>query len=309
MTPVTASLGAYLLRRLLVAVVFVLFVSSSAFVLARLAPGDAATELVLSHVSQNTIEQTRARLGLDQPIAVQLGRWLAGLAQFDLGESSLFNQPVSQLLRQGAGYTALLASVALGLATIIALPLGLLTGARPRGALSRVVTPISLALVACPPLVGALVLLWLALATGWLPIAPGNLVVPALALSLPLAAMIERLQSQATSEALAAPDLAAAAARGVPPSRLLWIHAARQSLRPVLGIFGIVIGSLFSGSLAVEYVTSWPGLGRLTYDAIINRDAFLVAGCALAGGILIAAGNVAADLARALVDPRLRERA
>ncbi len=305
----TPSLGAYLLRRLGVGVVFVLIVSSSAFVLTRLAPGDPATELALSHVNQNTIAQTRARLGLDQPIVVQLGRWFAGLARLDLGESSLYSQPVNGLLRQRAGFTALLASVALVLASIVAVPLGLLTGARPRGLLSRVVTPISLALVACPPLVGALVLLWFALATGWVPIAPGNLVVPALALSLPLAAMIERLQSQATSEALAAPDLTAAAARGVPPSRLLWIHAARQSMRPVLGIFGIVIGSLFSGSLAVEYVTSWPGLGRLTYDAIINRDAFLVAGCALVGGVLIATGNVVADLARAVVDPRVRERA
>lgn len=305
----TASLGAYLLRRLVVAAVFVLFVSSSAFVLTRLAPGDAATELALSHVSPRTIAQKRARWGLDQPIVVQLGHWLGGLAQFDLGESSQFDQPVAGLLRPRAADTALLASVALVIATVVALPIGLLTGARPRGVLSRIVTPISLALVACPPLVGALVLLAIALSTGWLPIAPGNLVVPALALSLPLAAMIERLQSQATSEALAAPDLAAAAARGVPPARLLWTHAARQSMRPVLGIFGIVIGSLFSGSLAVEYVTSWPGLGRLTYDAVINRDAFLVAGCALAGGLLIAAGNVAADLARAVVDPRVRERA
>jgi peptide/nickel transport system permease protein len=104
----------------------------------------------------------------------------------------------------------------------------------------------------------------------------------------------------------AAPDLVAAAARGVPPSRLLWVHAGRQSLRPILGIFGIVIGSVFSGSLAVELATSWPGLGRLMYDAVVGRDVFLVAGCALAGAAMIALGNVVADLARALADPRVR---
>ena len=83
--------------------------------------------------------------------------------------------------------------------------------------------------------------------------------------------------------------------------------AARQSLRPVLGVYGLIVGGLFSGSLAVEWVTSWPGLGRLTYDALVHRDLFLVAGCALAGAILIAAGNFAADAARALADPRVRE--
>jgi peptide/nickel transport system permease protein len=92
----------------------------------------------------------------------------------------------------------------------------------------------------------------------------------------------------------------------VPAVRLLWIHAARQSLRPVLGVYGIVIGTLFSGSLAVEAVTGWPGIGRLMYDALVGRDLFLVAGCALAGGVLIALGNVTADVIRAVVDPRIR---
>jgi peptide/nickel transport system permease protein len=304
---VTAGLAPFVVRRLLTAVVFVLLVSSSALVLARLAPGDAATDLLLSHADAATIAQTRARLHLDRPIVWQLGAWLNGLVHFDLGRSSLYDQPVTDLLRRHAARTAVLAFVALTVALVIALPVGVVTGARPQGAVARMVTPISLALVACPPLIGALALLWLALTTRWLPVAPGSLAVPALALALPLAAMIERLQSQATAEALAAPDLTAAAARGVPPARLLWIHAGRQSLRPVLGIFGIVIGSLFSGSLAVEWVTSWPGLGRLMYDAVVNRDVFLVAGCALAGAVLIACGNVVADLARAVVDPRVRE--
>jgi peptide/nickel transport system permease protein len=86
----------------------------------------------------------------------------------------------------------------------------------------------------------------------------------------------------------------------------VWIHAARQALRPVLGIYGLLIGGLFSGSLAVEWVTSWPGLGRLTYDALVSRDLLLVSGCALAGAVLIAVGNVAADLIRAAADPRVR---
>jgi peptide/nickel transport system permease protein len=113
----------------------------------------------------------------------------------------------------------------------------------------------------------------------------------------------ERLQSQAIAEALQAPVVMAAAARGLPAWRLTWIHAGRQSLRPVLGVAGIVIATLFSGSIAVETITAWPGLGRLMLDALVSRDIYLVAGCALAGATLVAAGNLFADVLRAAVDP------
>jgi ABC-type dipeptide/oligopeptide/nickel transport system permease component len=304
---VSAGLATFVVRRTAAALLFVAVVSSFALVLARLAPGDATTELFLAHADAATIAQARERLGLDRPIYVQLGHWLGGLAHFDLGQSSRFGGPVAALVGKRALKTAELALVALVLGTVIGLPLGVLTGARPRGLLAALVTPFSIALVACPPIVGALGLLVLALSTNLLSTAPGSLAVPVLALALPLAAMLERLQSQATSDALGSPDLTAAAARGIPPSRLLWIHATRQSLRPVLGIYGIVIGSLFSGSLAVEWVTAWPGLGRLTYDAIVGRDMFLVAGCALFGAVLIACGNLSADIIRAIVDPRVKE--
>jgi len=242
---------------------------------------------------------------LDQPFATQVGHWLRGLSRFDLGQSSVYEAPVAPIARDKAANTALLAAVALAIA-LVGLPIGVLTGARPGGWLAVVVTPLSVALVACPPIVGALALLWLAVSTRWLSIAPGSLGVPALALALPLVATLERLQSQATAEALRAPDVVAAAARGLSPARILWRHAARQSLRPVLGVAGVLIGSLFSGSLAVEVVTGWPGLGRLMYGALEARDMFLAAGCALVGATVLAAGNLVADIARAIVDPRTR---
>ncbi len=299
--------GRYLLRRAAAAVLFILVVSSSALVLTRLAPGDVAGCLGLRPGDAAQLQRIRLEQHLDQPTWQVLGGWLGGLMHFDLGTSFINNRPVTRLLAERAPNTALLAFVSLSAAMLVAVPLGLLTGARPRGLLARLVGPISLALVACPPIVGALALLWLALTTRWLSTAPGTLAVPVLALALPLGAMIERLQSQAIADTLAAPDLVAAAARGVPRSRLLWVHAARQSVRPVLGIFGIVIGSLFSGSLAVEWATSWPGLARLFQEAVVCRDVYVVAGCALAGAALIALGNLVADLLRALVDPRVRE--
>jgi peptide/nickel transport system permease protein len=304
---VTSTLAAFLARRLLAAALFVVVVSASAFVLVRLAPGDATSDLMLSPgTNAALLAQARERLGLDRPLGALVGEWIWGLAHFDLGESSSFGRPVAALVAERALNTATLAGIALALALAIGLPVGVLTGSRPRGWLAWVVAPVSLALVSCPPLVAALGLLLVAVQTGWLSIEPGRLAIPALALALPLAAALERLQSQATADAIRAPDIGAAAARGIPFRRLLWTHAARQSLRPVLGVFGIVVASLFSGSLAVELVTSWPGLGRLLRDAIVSRDLYLAAGCALVGAVLIAAGNLIADVLRAAADPRVR---
>jgi ABC-type dipeptide/oligopeptide/nickel transport system permease component len=302
---VTSSLIAFVARRAAAAIVLVAVVSTGAFVLTRLAPGDEVIDLRLNGADEATIAKARARLGLDRPFATQVGDWVSGLARFDLGRSTRYDAPVAPIAREKAANTALLAAVALAMA-LIGLPLGVLTGARPGGWLAIVITPLSVALVACPPIVGALALLWFAVSTRWLSIAPGSLGVPALALALPLVATLERLQSQATTEALRAPDVLAAAARGLSPTRVLWRHAARQSLRPVLGVAGVLIGSLFSGSLAVEVVTGWPGLGRLMYEALEGRDVFLAAGCALVGATVLAAGNLAADIARAVVDPRTR---
>ena len=109
------------------------------------------------------------------------------------------------------------------------------------------------------------------------------MVVPTLALALPVAAVLERLQSESIAGALAQPAALAARARGVPRHRVVWRHAWRQSLGPILAIYGIIVGTLFSGSFAVEIVTSWPGLGELMRQALIARDTYLVAGCAAAG--------------------------
>ena len=296
-------------RRIAAGVLFVIVVGLSAFTLTHFAPGDATTELKALGVSEENIQVERARLGLDQSLLRQISRWGRGLAAGDLGLSSQFRQPVRALVVESAGHTALLAAAALALATLIGIPLGIVSGAMPRHWVARVTEPVSLVLLSMPPLVFSLLLLFVAATTGWLSMTPGSLFLPTLALALPLAASLERLQAQATRDVVSAPDLLAAAARGVPRARLIWVHAARQSLRPVLGIYGIVIGTLFGGSLVVEMVTAWPGLGRLMYDALRGRDIDLVAGCALAGAVFLAVGNVAADLLRAVVDPRAREHA
>jgi peptide/nickel transport system permease protein len=143
---------------------------------------------------------------------------------------------------------------------------------------------------------------WLA----WLRDVAWHLPVPALALALPLAAMLERLQSQSTSETMGEPYMLATLARGVSRRRLVWRDGLKASMRPVASIYGLIVGGLLSGSFAVEIVTSWPGLGRLMFDALRSRDLYLVAGCAVVGSIFLAAGTLLSDVALALVDPRMR---
>jgi peptide/nickel transport system permease protein len=141
----------------------------------------------------------------------------------------------------------------------------------------------------------------------WLADVAWHIPLPALALALPIAATFERLQSQAMAEVVDQPFVAVARARGVPVPALIWRHAWPVSLRPICAVLGVAIGTLLSGSFVVEYVTTWPGLGRLMYEALRARDIYLVAGCAATGSAFLACGTLAGDLLLAAVDPRVRE--
>jgi ABC-type dipeptide/oligopeptide/nickel transport system permease component len=131
-----------------------------------------------------------------------------------------------------------------------------------------------------------------------------HLPVPALALGLPITASLERLQSQAISDALGSPSIAAARARGVSRRRAIWVHALRLAAPPVLGVIGIVIGAVLSGSFIVEIVMSWPGIAGLMVEALLSRDVSLAAGCASVAAAFLAVGIVASDIALAVADPR-----
>jgi peptide/nickel transport system permease protein len=297
----------FLARRAIAALVLVFVVTSGAVLLAGLSPGDFASQIGRR---AEDIARDRHRLGLDLPASQQYARWLRRAVTFDFGESFQYQQPVSDLVRARAANTAILALCALLVATLLGIPAGVMTGSRRHGLLPRLVRGLSLILLSVPPLIGSLVLVTIAARTGWLPVSgmagPASFVVPTLALALPIAATLERLQSQSIREALQRPSAMAAASRGIPGARLVWHHAWRQSLGPLLAIYGVIVGSLFSGSFAVEMVTSWPGLGALMRQALMMRDTYLVAGCAAAGAICLAAGVLAADVAHAFADPRAR---
>lgn len=315
-----STLLPYVGRRLLSAAALVLIVSSGAMFLVRLAPGDPAAEL-LGAATDRTIARERVKADLDRPILQQYVQWLSRSVRLDLGTSTRYGRSVNELVRERAWNTILLAAAALVLATLVGIPCGVFSGSG-HSAARQAVRATSMVLLSLPPLATALLLAFFAARTGWFPVGglsagadsglldrAWHLVLPALALALPIAATLERLQAQAIGERMTAPYVRAALARGLPTARVLWRHAFRNALPPILGIYGIIIGSLFSGSFAVEMVMAWPGLGRLMYDALLARDVYLVAGCAAVGAIVLSAGTLLSDLALAYVDPRVREAA
>lgn len=314
-----------LARRAVFGLILVFVVSSGAVLLTRVAPGSVVADLVASGASQETIARERARLGLDRPLLEQYVTWLSHAVRLDFGESLMFGRPVGELVRQRAANTALLAVAALAFATLVGIPLGVVSGSRRRGVVPAIIRAASLVCLSLPPLITSLVFVFIAARTGWFPIggmtsieaaSPGwlswvrdvawHLPIPAFALALPLAAVLERLQSQATGETLGEPYMLATIARGVPRSRLVWRDGFKASVRPVASIYGLIVGGLLSGSFVVEIVTSWPGLGRLMFDALRARDLYLVAGCATVGSIFLAAGGLLSDVALAFADPRMR---
>ena len=301
----------YLLRRLAFALVLVFTVSSASLLLTRFAPGDYATDALGIGAGSERTRELRQRYGLDRPILEQYRGWLAGALRFDFGRSLAYDRPVSDLIPGRAANTAVLALTALFAATAFGLPLGIVAGSRPGSWLATLVGAISVLLLSMPPLLTSLFLVFLAARTGWLPIGgmgtPQHLIIPAAALGLPIVAMFEQVQAQAMRDVLGEPFVQATMARGVPRSRIVWRDALKAALGPVASVYGLVVASLLSGSFAVEMVTSWPGLGRLMFEALRARDVFLVAGCAATGSVFLACGTLLSDVALACVNPRARE--
>lgn len=314
----------FLFKRLLFAVVLVFVSSSAALFLTRLSP-DGVSVALGPNPTRAEVAAARARFDLDRPLLKQWGLWMSRAARLDFGESLRYGRPVGPLVLQAAGNSAVLGLTALLVATALGLSLGIFTGSGRAGPAQHIVRAVSIACLSLPPLITSLVLVFIAARTGWLP--PGgmtsavadptwsawiadvalHLPLPVIALALPVAATFERLQSQSLGETIHLPFITAASARGVSHRDAILRHAWPVSLRSICAVYGIVIGSLLSGSFVVEYVTAWPGLGRTMYEALRAHDIYLVAGCTAAGATFLALGTLIGDLILAAVDPRVRE--
>jgi peptide/nickel transport system permease protein len=316
----------YLLRRALHAAFLLFGVSLLTFLFSALTPGNYFDEMRLNpQIAPATILALRVQYQLDRPLPVRYLHWLTAVAHGELGFSFAYNSPVAPLLWTRARNTLLLTVTAMLLAWLIALPLGIWSAAKSGRAADRILSSATATLLVVPDLVLALGLLILAVRTGWFP--TGGLVsvgfdalsplqkfrdlvlhmtLPVAALTLAALPTLIRHIRASVAETLEAPFIRAAVSHGIPHRKLLFGYALRAAANPLIALFGFSIGTLLSGSLLVEVVMSWPGLGPLLLEAILARDLYVVIGGVLFSMIFLVAGNLFADVLLFWADPRIR---
>lgn len=306
-----------LLDRLLQGVVVLLLVSALAFALLAAAGGDALTALQHNpQVSEETLDRLRRVYGLDQPLPVRYLRWLSGAARGRLGDSIYFQRPVAEVLWPRWWRTLALSLAALWLAWPVALGLGIAAARRAGGWLDRLCSVLVLVGASTPRLLLALVALAMAVRvapfnTG-LPLetARGHSIwLPALVLCGPLLALFLAQTRECVAAALEQDHVRVARAKGLPERSLLWRHVLRPALNPLISVFGYSLGSVLSGSVIVEQVLDWPGLGQLSVIAVQSRDVPLLLSVVLLAAAAVLISNLLADLLLRWNDPRLRDEA
>jgi peptide/nickel transport system permease protein len=319
----------FLLRRTLHALFLLFGVSILTFLFSALTPGNYFDEMRLNpQISSETVAALRAQYKLDRPLPLRYMHWLNSVAHGQLGFSFAYNAPVGPLLWARARNTLLLTATATLLAWLLALPLGVWSAARFGRSPDRFLSWATAVLMVVPDLVLALGLLILAVRTGWFPtggltsvgfetLSPLqklrdlalHLILPVVALVLSSVPMIVRHVRASVAEVLEAPFLRAARGHGLSQRKLLYGYALRAAANPLISLFGFSVGTLLSGSLLVEVIMSWPGLGPLLLDAILARDLYVVIGGVLFSMIFLVGGNLLADVLLYWADPRIRNAA
>ena len=315
------------LRRLLQLIPLLLAVVVLTFALLKLAPGDYLTALADNpQVSAATLDAMRHRFGLDRPWTVQLLLYLKNvLLHLDFGESFSRHQPVFAVLREGLLNTPLLALAGAAVTWGLAIPLGAWAAARQGTAVDRTLSVLAFVGLSVPEVLSGLLLLMLAANTGWFPVGGmrsldwaslpplgraldvlRHLVLPALVVGLvPLASRMRQMRASLL-DVLRLEYVTTARAKGLDERAVVMKHGLRNALNPLITLFGYTLGALLSGSLVAEIIFSWPGLGRVTYEAIQSRDQYLVVGAVMMAAVVLVLGNLIADLLLAATDPRIR---
>jgi peptide/nickel transport system permease protein len=316
----------YLFRRLGHAIFLLIGVSVLAFLFTALAPGNYFDEMRMNpQIAPETVAALRVQYQLDRPLPVRYASWVNSVLHGEMGFSFAYNSPVAPLLLVRARNTLLLTITATLLAWGIALPLGVWNADRLGRLPDRMLSWGTAVLLVIPDLALALGLLVLAVRTGWFPtggmasvdfetLSPINklrdlalhMTLPVAALVLSALPMLVRHVRAAVADVLDAPFLLAAQGHGIPRRTLLHHYALRAAVNPLISLFGFSIGALLSGSLLIEFVMSWPGLGPFLLEAILARDLYIVIGGALFSTIFLVAGNFLADMLLYWADPRIR---
>jgi ABC-type dipeptide/oligopeptide/nickel transport system permease component len=301
----------YISIRLLFALPALWLILTMVFLLAHIVPGDPVAQMLGEGARAEDLTQLRHALGLDLPLPVQYGRYLSGVLHGNLGESFRFQQPVLKVVAEHYPATLELAAVALLICALIGIPAGVLAAHKRGERTDHTVAVLTLFGLSVPNFaLGPVLILLFSVVLGWLPVSGrggiSHLVLPAFTLGAALAAILTRMVRTSVIEELSADYVRTARAKGVSESGVLFRHALRNALIPILTILGLQFGSLLAGTIVTESIFSWPGIGRLAVQAIGARDYPLLQGCILLIAISYVFVNLLTDLVYALVDPRVR---
>ncbi len=316
----------YLLRRLVHASFLLVGVSVLAFLFTTLAPGTYFDEMRLNpQIAPETVAALRSQYGFDKPLPVRYATWLSSAFHGDMGFSFAYNSPVAPLLLVRAKNTLLLTIAATLVAWAIALPVGVWSAERLGRLPDRLLSWGTAVLLVIPDLALALGLLVFAVRSEWFPtggmasvdfetLSPLSklrdlalhMILPVTALVLSALPLLIRHVRSAVADVLNAPFLLAAMGHGIPRRTLLYRYALPAAANPLISLFGFSVGALLSGSLLIEVVMSWPGLGPLLLEAILARDLYVVVGGILFSALFLVGGNFLADLLLYWADPRIR---
>ncbi|MFS8535173.1 MAG: ABC transporter permease [Limnochordales bacterium] len=304
----------FVLKRLLMLVPVVLGVSVIVFGLLYLTPGDPALLMLGEHAPQEQYLALREKLGLDLPVHIQYLRWLGRALQLDLGDSIRSSRPVTEEIATRLPATAELAVLAVLVATLIGIPAGVISATRPNSWLDNILTVLALAGVSMPVFwQGLMLIIIFSVYLGWLP-PSGRLggweyfVLPVITLGTSAAASITRMTRATMLEAIHEDYVRTARAKGLNERRVIYRHALRNALLPVVTIIGLQFGNLMAGAVITETIFAWPGIGRLAVDAIRTRDYPVVQGVVMTFAVSYVLINLIVDLLYAYLDPRLRVR-
>ncbi len=298
--------------RLLWAIPVVWLVVSLVFFLIHLVPGDPVQAMLGEGARAGDIAALRHQYGLDQPLSVQYVLYWKGVLHGSLGQSIRLHDSVTHLLLQRYPYTLELTVAALIFALLLALPAGIAAALHRNRWQDQVIGVASLFGLSFPPFaLGPILILLVSIRLGWLPVSgavgPQSLLLPAMTMGLALAAVLTRMVRSAMLEELGQDYIRTARAKGLPERQVVYGHALRNAMIPVLTLLGLQFGALLAGAIVTEMIFSWPGVGRLTISAISNRDYALVQGCLLAVGLTYVLVNLLTDVLYLLVNPRIRD--
>lgn len=305
------NVGLFLARKAAHATAVLLALSLLVFSILQLVPGDPALTVAGVGASTTDIEAIRAQLGLDRPVPLQFATWLGHILTGDWGRSNVSREPVLPILMARLQMTLLLATAGIAISAALGITLGVNAALRANSAADLGLSVVALVGISTPIFwVGLLLQLVFAIQLGLLP-ATGSgtvwhLVLPALAIGANSIGIIMRMTRSSMLEVLGQDFIRTARAKGVAQRRIVYRHALRNALIPVLTVIGIQFAYLMGGAVLTETVFVWPGIGKLLADSVFRRDFPVVQGAILAIGILFVLVNVLVDLAYSLTDPRVR---